>query len=243
MQHLVQHLIVNRGYLGLVAVTAPSTGREPRTDNTAGHMACDLRLRVVARGGVEPPTFRFPFGVSQSRAHTALGAGHRPGWPPVQQHHQPPRGRASHGVCGPLGCCGYTTGTHDDENRRISSRDGERRFRRSQALSDESTQVKPTPGSPSQGGSAGSNPVGATPAKPLLSRGFVVSEGCRALAQGRARRWRSPHTEEDPVPRGGRRPVPVWSEPPHLHNLIGGAVAQQRDGSPIGCTHATGLAW
>ncbi len=50
------------GHSGLLATVRPSLRRRVRVHKAAGQKARDLRLWAVARGGVEPPTFRLSGG-------------------------------------------------------------------------------------------------------------------------------------------------------------------------------------
>ena len=57
--------------LGLTALR-PRPGGASQEAGTAGQRRSDLRFRVVARGGVEPPTFRFSVGRSYQLSYLAV---------------------------------------------------------------------------------------------------------------------------------------------------------------------------
>ena len=73
VQHLVQHLPANRGIYRSIKATHRSRGQGLGNNKTAGQTRFDLRFTLVARGGVEPPTFRFSVGRSYQLSYLALG--------------------------------------------------------------------------------------------------------------------------------------------------------------------------
>src|SRR5665647_2177720 len=73
VQHLVQHLPANRGIYRSNTATHPPRGHSLGNNKTAGQTRSDLRFTLVARGGVEPPTFRFSVGRSYQLSYLALG--------------------------------------------------------------------------------------------------------------------------------------------------------------------------
>ena len=77
VQHLVQHLPAIRGHSGSLAVTRPPSRPAPELAKPQVRSAVTCGFGV-ARGGVEPPTFRFSVGRSYQLSYLAApssGAG------------------------------------------------------------------------------------------------------------------------------------------------------------------------